>query len=478
MRTRPLPLAGLAILLPLLAATAPRHAAAAIALTALPGLNGTLSNAIAFVDPDDGLPHRLLAAQTGQILVWDAAGVRATPFLDLRDDLSVPVAQRKVNYDTAERGLLALAVDPHYRSNGFFYVYYTAIDFDGGGPIQSGDIVVERYHVSSDPQIADPASGQVVLTISHGSAGNHNGGWLAFGPTDGYLYISTGDGGGGCDSSGPGPTGPPNALPQGNSSRTLRSQYNGTGQDPSRVLLGKLLRVDPSGDDFPSDGLRNYAVPASNPLAEPTEPVTGKSEIWAFGLRNPFRFSFDRATGDLWIADVGQNKWEEVDLRPASSTGGESYGWSCREGLVASGGGGNPSACSQSNCPVDSSGLIDPLVAEDHSNGWCAIIGGYRYRGTQAPSIAGNYLYSDNCLGDVYQGAFSAGWSFSPLLSAPGGVFSFGQDHLGELYVVNGGSGTVSCIENGKGCFWALWHGFGEDSFESGDVSHWHASAP
>src|ERR1043165_9416135 len=209
--------------------------------------------------------------QGGTIAIWDGTRILPTPFLDIHTLIS----------SGNERGLLGLALHPHYATNGLFFVDYTA---------PNGDVTIARYSVSSDPNRADFASGTVLLTIPHSEFANHNGGQLQFGP-DGYLYIGVGDGGAGNPS---------------NSAQDLNQ------------LLGKILRIDV---DRPP-----YAIPASNPFSQ-------RGEIWAYGLRNPWRFSFDRETGDLWIADVGQNLYEEVDLQPAGSAGGQNYGWRIMAGV-------------------------------------------------------------------------------------------------------------------------------------------------
>lgn len=432
---------------------------------------------IAFVDPDDGLAHRLVVMHGGRVMVWDASGVRATPFLDL----STETGSGKVlkSGASSERGLLALAVHPDYRDNGLFYVYYTATNWDGAGPIANGDIVVERYARNpADPNLADPASAQVVLRIPH-SVSNHNGGWLAFGPADGLLYVSTGDGGGGCDSTGPAAgVGSDPLMPPGNAWRYDGSHYNPVEPHPGRYLLGKILRLDVASDDFPADPLRNYAIPAGNPYAGAT---FGADEIWARGLRNPFRFSFDRATGDLWLGDVGQSRGEEIDWLPAGSPAGQNFGWVCREGLEPSS--LSPSSCTTTNCPADTTGLLQPIRAEDgNTGGWCSIMGGYRYRGSQIPSAIGVYFYSDACVGNVWQATPAAPWDFALAVNHAGGTWAFGQDHLGELYIVNGSTGTISCFHDGEvpanPCFWKLWTGFGEDGFESGNLTRWHAEEP
>lgn len=416
---------------------------------------------IAFVDPGDGRGRWLIATQEGAILVWDGASgdILPTMFLDLRDDTGGPVLAG------GERGLLSLAVDPDYQQTGHLYVFYTAA---ASGPGDQGDVVIERYTRSAaDPDVGNPASASTVMVIDH-PASNHNGGTLAFGP-DGFLYISTGDGGGGCDGN------------QGT---------NGDGQRDD-TLAGKILRLDVRGVD-PNAGSPddcgvvpgNYEVPSTNPFFD-EEPAC--DEVWALGLRNPFRFTFDRDTGDLYLGDVGQLKWEEINIQRAVTPAPVNWGWVCREGCETAG--NNESNCSTSGCPVDpgttcefprTSGFYDPILCH-HNGGWTSIMGGYRYRGDFVPSIAGDYIYSDAACGQIWKTdtldpADPAAITSSCWSSGHHGTFGFAEDSLGELYVVVGGAGRIECIHNGEGCFWAGW-GIFSDGFESGDVSRWTSSA-
>jgi glucose/arabinose dehydrogenase len=319
-----------------------------------------------------------ITEQTGTIRIFDALGLRATPFLDIRS----------IVLSAGERGLLSVAFHPQYRDNGFFFVYYTGRD---------GNNNVARYKVSPDPERADTASGTILLTIPHPNFANHNGGQLQFGP-DGYLYIGTGDGGS---------AGDPN-----NNAQNLNQ------------LLGKILRID-------VDHGSPYAIPPSNPFAQR---AGARGEIWAYGVRNPWRFSFDRATGDLWIGDVGQDAYEEVDLQPATSIGGENYGWRKMEGQHCY----NPS----SNC-IDA-GVTFPVVEYSHAGGACSITGGYRYRGSQIPSLQGAYVYGDYCSGKIWDATQTGtGWTTNTLFATALSISSFGEDISGELYVMDVAKGIV-----------------------------------
>ncbi len=415
----------------------------------------------AFVDPLDGSGRRLIASQEGIILLWDGStgSINSTFFLDISTKVAC----------CGERGLLALVVDPDYASNGYFYVFYTAA---AAGPGSTGDIVIERYERSTtNPDVANPNSALTIMVIEHSSAGNHNGGWLAFGPNDGFLYISTGDGGGSCDSG---------------------AGTNGDGQRTD-TLAGKMLRIDVRGIDGsagqPDDcgnGPSNYTVPSTNPFFG-QEPAC--DEVWALGLRNPFRFSFDRETGDVYIGDVGQNKWEEINMLDVSRTAAPvNWGWVCREGCETSA--NNESNCATGGCPVDvgtscqfprSSGYWDPILCH-HNGGWRSIMGGYRYRGSFVPSIDGDYFYGDNACGQIWKTttldpANPAAIASSCWASGYGGTYGFAEDHLGELYVVRGGASRIECVHNGEGCFWAGW-GIFADGFESGDLGIWDEVIP
>ena len=322
----------------------------------------------------DGTGRLFLVLQPGRIVVFENdPGVELTQtFLDIRDQVS----------DAGnEEGLLGLAFDPAYSENGYFYVYYSA-----SRPRRS---VVSRFSVSpGDPNRGDPGSEVVFLEVEQPYS-NHNGGHLAFGP-DGMLYVGLGDGGAAGD-------------PQGN------------GQDPS-TLLGSILRIDVSR----LDDMGAYAVPGDNPFAG--SGGTARGEIWAYGLRNPWRFSFDRETGTLWAADVGQNLYEEIDIiRP-----GLNYGWNVMEG----------SHCfRQTRC--DAEGLEMP-VAEYGRGGGCSVTGGHVYRGRRMPSLYGAYLYGDFCSGKIWALRHDGAAVTEQMEIADTGlsISSFGEDPFGEVYVL------------------------------------------
>jgi glucose/arabinose dehydrogenase len=336
-----------------------------------------LQSPIHITQAGDGSGRLFVVEQTGRIRIIQGGALLGTPFLDISDRVSC----------CGERGLLSVAFPPDYASKGYFYVNYTQ---------QSGDTVVARYSVSADPDIADRESEEVVLTVDQPYA-NHNGGQLAFGPADGYLYIGMGDGGSGGD--------PQNRA-----------------QDPGE-LLGKLLRIDVES------GTRPYAVPVTNPY---TQTVGYRGEIWALGLRNPWRFSFDRQTADLYIGDVGQGAWEEIDFQPASSRGGENYGWRIMEGNHCY----NSGTCNQT-------GLVLPVAEYNHSLG-CSVTGGMVYRGQDYARMQGIYFYGDYCSGRLW-GLRREGntWQSALLLDTAYSITTFGEDESGNLYLADYGTGDI-----------------------------------
>ena len=336
-----------------------------------------------------------IVEQAGRIKILRNGVVVNRPFLDINTE---------VNSVGQEQGLLGLAFPSDFATSGFFYVYYTA----GSG---AGYSAFRRFHVSSDPDSADPSISYRILDVTQPQT-NHNGGHIAFGP-DGFLWIGLGDGGSG---------GPP--AQDGNS------------------FLGKMLRIDVNADDFPADSTRNYAIPADNPFVN--DPLV-RGEIWALGLRNPYRWSFDPATGDLVIADVGQFLWEELDFQPASSNGGQNYGWPLTEGNHCY----NPPM----NCDDGDPILTYPIHEYAHGPpGPCwSVTGGYVYRGKAMPALRGTYFFGDFCLAKIWSAhVFEGGIAdladrtaeLDPSDSNINNVAAFGEDAAGELYIVERGITT------------------------------------
>ena len=330
-------------------------------------------------DPGDGSGRLFVTEQPGRIRIIANGQLLDQPFLDVADLVST---------SGNERGLFSIAFSPDFKSNGQFFIDYTREP--------DGATIIARYTVSAkDPNVADLNSAVTILEIDQPQA-NHNGGQLQFGP-DSYLYIGMGDGGG-----------------QGDRHGTI-----GNGQDLS-VLLGKLLRINVTGVD-------TYSIPASNPFANKSG---ARPEIWAYGLRNPWRFSFDRTTSDLYIADVGQNTYEEIDFQAASDPGGENYGWRIMEGLH----------CFSPQAGCDQSGLTMPIAEYTHDDG-CSITGGYVYRGAAYPAMQGAYFFADYCSGIIWslQRDASGAWQMTQQLDSGLLVSSFGEDQAGELYVIDHG---------------------------------------
>ena len=341
-----------------------------------------------FVSPvsikNAGDDRLFVVEKRGWIKIVNTDGsVNVTPFLNI-DNLVIDTG--------SERGLLGLAFHPNYASNGYFYVNYIN---------NSGNTVISRFSRNvSDPNLANPSSETILMTINQPFS-NHNGGDLEFGP-DGYLYIGTGDGGSGGDP-------------------------NGNGQNLNS-LLGKMLRID-------VDSGSPYSIPSDNPYVNDANPNT-LAEIWAYGLRNPWRFSFDSTTGDLWIADVGQNIYEEINTAP-STTAGINYGWRCYEGNHAY----NTSGCSSS------SGMMFPVAEYSHSGGGCSITGGYIYRGSVFSNLNGLYLFADYCSNEIgYLEYNGSTWDLNFVYKSSFGGnnwTSFGEDINGEIYIAGISSGKI-----------------------------------
>jgi glucose/arabinose dehydrogenase len=341
--------------------------------------------------PNDGSGRLFVVEQSGRIQIIDSTGAReASPFLD--------VTGRSGFVSGGETGLLGLAFHPVYSQNGKFYVNYTR---NHSGQLQT--VIAEFTASSSNANFSDPNSENILLTVDQ-PASNHNGGGLAFGK-DGFLYIGLGDGGG---------EGDPNC----------------NGQNIN-TLLGKILRIDV--DSTHTSGL-NYAIPPDNPFLG----QNAHAEIWLYGLRNPFRFSFDSANANLWIGDVGQNSFEEVDMLTPSQ-GGANMGWNIREGAHAF----------TSSCTQTGSTLTDPIFDYDHSQGDVTVIGGFVYHGTKMPALAGEYVFGDFSSGRVWSlsGSGTSLTRANLLTVGQGDLAAFGEDQAGELYVVRYSSGTIERLQ-------------------------------
>ncbi len=339
-----------------------------------------LSSPIYVTHAGDGSGRLFIMEQNGVIKIADADGnVNATSFLNVSSLSSC----------CGERGLLGLAFHPDHENNRKFYVNYTN---------NSGNTVVVEYETFAGlPDVANPSTARILLTIAQPFS-NHNGGWIGFGP-DGYLYISMGDGGSGGD--------PGNRA-----------------QDITNQLLGKMLRIDVDGNNS-SNG--QYGIPPSNPFVG----VTGDDEIWSYGLRNSWRNSFDRETGDFWMGDVGQNAIEEINFQPAASGGGENWGWRCYEGNNTF----NTAGCGPA------SNYDFPVHTFNHASGRCSVTGGYVYRGCAMPDQVGNYFFADYCSGQLWTMDTDTG-VVTELFNLAFGFTSFGEDEDGELYYCLGS--TVS----------------------------------
>jgi glucose/arabinose dehydrogenase len=331
-----------------------------------------VSNLVRPVDLQaEGSGRLFVVEKGGHIHIIENGRLLEEPFLDIED---------RVNDSSNEMGLLGLAFHPNYAQNGYFFVNYT-----GSG----GDTFISRFRVSDDPNKADPASELNLLRVKQPFP-NHNGGVLTFGP-DGYLYAGLGDGG-------------------------LADDPFGNAQS-LKTFLGKILRLD-------VDAAEPYAIPPDNPFGD---------EIWAYGLRNPWRMAFDRLTGDLYIADVGQNAWEEINYLAAGSPGGVNFGWDYREGA-------HPF---EGNAPA---GLTDPIAEYSHNEGGCSVTGGYVYRGAM-PEWNGIYLYGDYCTGFIW-GLIqvNGAWQAQVLFDTDVNITSFGQDERGEVYLVADGGGVYQLV--------------------------------
>ncbi len=330
----------------------------------------------------DGSGRLFIVEKTGAIRLVIDGRLLERPFLDIAD---------RITSSGYEQGLLGLAFPPDYAARKFFFVNYTD---------KNGDTVIARFEATDDPDLADPGSEFNVLGLDQPAA-NHNGGHIVFGP-DGYLWIGTGDGG------------------------AANDRY-GNGQNAD-TLLGKMLRLDVT-----TDLSQPYVIPADNPWIDADWAGRDvRDEVWALGLRNPWRYSFDRSTGDLWIADVGQNQIEEVNVVRFGSVGGLNFGWPIMEGA---------SCFQQVRC--DQAGLELPVVTYSHGGGDCSITGGYVYRGAQFPALNGVYLYGDFCSGRIWGMDAASPGAPVLLLETRSSLSSFGEDEAGEIYVTDLGRGIV-----------------------------------
>jgi len=320
---------------------------------------------------DDGSDRLFVTEREGRVMIIKNGSLLSTPFLDISS---------RVTDAPGDRGLCSIAFPQGYSGKGYFYVTYTDLN---------GDSQVSRFELTADPDVADPDSEEIVMTVEQQGVG-HNVGQLAIGP-DGYLYIGSGDGG---------PAGDP----------------ENDAQNPAN-LVGKILRIDVESGEVP------YDVPATNPF---TQTIGYQDEIWAMGFRNPWRFSFDRGTGDLYLTDVGQSLYEEVDYQPASSSGGENYGWNILEGFHC-----------YKTPSCDTTGLTLPVWEYNHNEG-CAVIGGFVYRGPSYPEMEGVYFYADYCHGKIYGlRQTNDTWDSRLLYNAAFLTTSFGEDEAGELYITD-----------------------------------------
>jgi glucose/sorbosone dehydrogenase len=361
------------------------------AAPALVVVDDTLSSPIYVASPPGDEQRLFLVEQAGRIQLIKNGVKLGTPFLDIAGDVSTG----------SERGMFSVAFAPDYTTSGKFYVYYTDTDTDAGGSDEAGDLLIEEFRRSaSDAERADVSTRRTVLNIPHPTC-CHNGGQLQAGP-DGLLWLATGDG----DAA-------TNAF---NNAQNINS------------LLGKLLRIDPSGSP--------YTVPANNPfVGEP-----GADEVFASGLRNPWRFSFDRQTDDLVIADVGEHMWEEVNFAVAPGRGsGANYGWNCFEGAVVF-----------TSCGLLLTDHTPPKFSYTHANGNCSITGGYVVRDPGLPTLVGRYIYGDWCVSQLRSVSLPAGNDDSPVgLSVPAfSLVSFGEDACGRVHVVSS-SGTLYRLHDG-----------------------------
>jgi glucose/arabinose dehydrogenase len=376
--------AALALVAALALIVPPAPASAALTLT--PVITG-LNSPVFLTGAGDGSGRLFVVEQGGRIKIFKNGSLLSTPFLNISNSGNLSTG--------GERGLLGLAFHPNYKTNRKFYVYFTRKD---------GDIAVNEYRASaSNPDVAVLSSHRRIITINH-PASNHNGGMLAFGK-DGYLYIGVGDGGGAGD--------------------TANNAQN------KNKLLGKILRINING----TVGSRQYKIPASNPFVG----KAGRNEIWSYGLRNPWKFSFDRLRGDIWVGDVGQNRYEEINRKLITSTAapngrGSNYGWRVLEGWH----------CYRPSSGCNKHSKVRPVVEYSHAGGNCSVTGGYVYRGSSAP-LVGKYIFADYCSGKIWSIPRDAKTPATKTLlrDTSFNISSFGEGDNGELYVLSHSGGTA-----------------------------------
>jgi glucose/arabinose dehydrogenase len=349
-----------------------------------------LSKPVFVTSARDGTGRLFIVEQTGRIRIYKNGAVLSTPFLSITSQVS----------GGSEQGLLGLAFHPSFKTNHKLYIDFTDVN---------GDTVIREYRVSStNSNVVATSTARAILKVGQ-PYDNHNGGMLAFGP-DGYLYIGLGDGGGAGD--------------PGN-----RAQNKDT-------LLGKILRIDVNG----TTSTTNYRNPSSNPFVG----VAGRNEIWQYGLRNPWRFSFDRANGNLWIGDVGQASWEEIDRAVRTSSGagrGVNWGWRVLEGFH----------CYNPSTGCSTTGKTKPVLEYDHGGGRCSVTGGYVYRGTYVPALVGGYVFADYCSGEIFviNATAASPATRTLLVDTPFTISSFGENAAGDLYVLDLGGGRMYGVVQG-----------------------------
>ncbi len=355
-------------------AAAPGKVAAAFTISLSTVASGLVSPT-QVTNAGDGTNRLFVVEQRGTIRVIENGVLQPGFFMDIRSLVA----------EGGERGLLGVAFHPSFETNRYLFVYYTQ---------NGGDILVQRFTTNAAGTDVNEASAWRIMLIEHSAATNHNGGSLAFNPKNGYLYIAVGDGGGSGD--------------PGNDA-----------QEKTSTFLGKILRVNVNGSGAGAYG--RYSIPASNPFAGP---ITGYGEIWAYGLRNPWRVTFDRSTGHMWVGDVGQNKYEEINREVYSSKGGRNYGWSTMEGMHC---------YKPSKCPMAGDTL--PIAEYAHTGGNCSITGGYVYRGPTQTNLVGQYVFADFCSGRIWTipHAFTAR---TQRADTNQNITSFGESEDGELYAV------------------------------------------